>query len=177
MIRGTGWHHRLQHMRESTNMTLKTQKHTYTHSLNLPQWYWGQQLLVLLRSTARISPCEHVGMGSIHDSHTTQTGNTSNTFSFVAVIVELSKMKTWQLASLTPKSSGVSFRLTCDLSWKTYHTGTSNNRVFPPWPPLGTDPLCSWGQTQEGMPWGHTLRKTSHSKVFSESKSSGQISL
>lgn len=55
------------------------QKHTHTHtracSCSLPQWYCGQQLLVVFRSTARISPFEQVGMGSIHDSHTAQREN------------------------------------------------------------------------------------------------------
>lgn len=39
---------------------------------------------MLLKSTARISPREHVGTGSIHDSHTIQTGNTGK-FSFVGI--------------------------------------------------------------------------------------------
>ena len=59
---------------------------------------------MLVRATAKVSPCEHVGMGSIHDSHTAQTENISNNFSFVAVIVGVVMMKTGQTANLTPQS-------------------------------------------------------------------------
>lgn len=54
---------------------IETHTHTQACSCSLPQWYCGQQLLVVFRSTARISPFEQVGMGSIHDSHTAQREN------------------------------------------------------------------------------------------------------
>lgn len=66
---------------------------THTHSFHLPQWYWGQQLFVLLKSTARISPYEHVGIGSIHDSHTAQTKGTNHWFISACVVVKLSTIK------------------------------------------------------------------------------------
>lgn len=84
----TETHGRMSEHFEDTDA--KTQCHTHTH---LPQWYWGQQLLVVLRSTARISPCEHVGIGSIHDSHTGRMENT-NTISVLLLLTEESKMET-----------------------------------------------------------------------------------
>lgn len=172
LIRGTGWHHRLQHIRESIKMALKTQvqKQTYAQCLthtNLPQWYWGQQLLVLLRSTARISPCEHVGIGSMHDSHTahTETHTTRSVF-----CCNWWRCNRWRGSRRPTTHQRLRNRVLC-LTYellKAYHIGKSSSRFFPPWPPLGTDLPCSVGQTQEGMPWGHTLRKTSHSKAISE---------
>lgn len=67
--------------------------HTGTLRSHLPQWYRGQQLLVWLRSTARISPCEHAGMGSMHDSHTARTNRHDTTDLFLTcVVVKPSKM-------------------------------------------------------------------------------------
>lgn len=41
----------------------------------------------------------------------------------------------------------------------TYHKDKSSSRISDPWLQWGTDLPCSQEQRQEGMPWGHTLRK------------------
>lgn len=64
----------------------------------------------MFRSTARISPCEHVGIGSIHDSHTAPTENTNNKFSSVAVID--GGAKDGDTADGLPHTKDLSFRLT-----------------------------------------------------------------
>lgn len=109
------------------------QTHTGTLRSHSPQWYRGQQLLVWLRSTARISPCEHAGMGSMHDSHTAQTNRQETTdLSLTSVVAKLSKTN----ANGRPGILGHALQ-------HTYRTDKSSNRAFLRGPPRGTDPLCS----------------------------------